>query len=285
MGKKHCKRTGKLLDSAPHRSLDSGQFLTNSNIAELLANQSETARMPLQKALRGASRRAFLWPEEAAQLMKKDRSLTEFSGVGPYLEKLIRGWIKNPLELREPSEIREGFLQAQAVLATSPAWASSLKGDLQMHTQWSDGSGSLAEMADAAPSRGYEYIAITDHSKGLKIAGGIDENQLQQPASEVATVNENLKSAGQRIRALHSIELNLDSGQRRHGGEFSRKSCPGPRLFPLRAAEEGGPDRPLPRSATKSRNSDSRPSWRTTLQLPPGAKGRLAACFCSGGKT
>jgi histidinol phosphatase-like PHP family hydrolase len=78
-----------------------------------------------------------------------------------------------------------------------------------MHAQWSDGSGSIAGMADAAGSR-YEYIAITDHSKGLKIAVGIDENQLQKQASEVATVNENLKSAGQRIRVLHSIELNLD---------------------------------------------------------------------------
>jgi hypothetical protein len=44
----------------------------------------------------------------------------------------------------------------------------------------------------------------------LKIAGGLDENQLQQQASEVVTVNENLKSSGQRIRVLHSIELNLD---------------------------------------------------------------------------
>jgi DNA polymerase (family 10) len=43
-----------------------------------------------------------------------------------------------------------------------------------MHTQWSDGSGSIAEMADAAASRGCEYLAITDHSQG-KIAGGIDE--------------------------------------------------------------------------------------------------------------
>ncbi len=42
-----------------------------------------------------------------------------------------------------------------------------------MHTRWSDGSGTIAEMADAATGRSYEYIAITDHSKGLKIAGGI----------------------------------------------------------------------------------------------------------------
>jgi hypothetical protein len=42
MGKKNSKKTGKLLDFAPRRSLDSGRFLTNSNIAELLAAQSET---------------------------------------------------------------------------------------------------------------------------------------------------------------------------------------------------------------------------------------------------
>jgi hypothetical protein len=52
MGKKNSKKTQKLLDSAPHRSRDSGQFLTNSNIAELLDTQSETARMALQKKQR-----------------------------------------------------------------------------------------------------------------------------------------------------------------------------------------------------------------------------------------
>jgi hypothetical protein len=53
MGEKNNAKTGNLLDSAPHgphRSVDSGQFLTNSNIAELLAAQSETAPLALQKA-------------------------------------------------------------------------------------------------------------------------------------------------------------------------------------------------------------------------------------------
>jgi DNA polymerase (family 10) len=58
------------------------------------------------------------------------------------------------------------------------------EGRSEMHTQWNDGSASILEMAEAAAPRGYEYIAIRDHSKGLKIAGGIDENQLQQQASE-----------------------------------------------------------------------------------------------------
>jgi histidinol phosphatase-like PHP family hydrolase len=73
-----------------------------------------------------------------------------------------------------------------------------------MHSVWSDGSSSIQEMAEAGEARGYEYIAITDHSKGLKIAGGIDEKQLFQQADDIAIVNESL-----RIRVLRSIEVNL----------------------------------------------------------------------------
>jgi histidinol phosphatase-like PHP family hydrolase len=58
-------------------------------------------------------------------------------------------------------------------------------------------------------ARGYEYIAITDHSKGLKIAGGIDEQQLEKQADEIASVNESLRSADCNLRVLRSIEVNL----------------------------------------------------------------------------
>ena len=128
------------------------EFLTNSDIAELLANEAETAKQPLQKALRRASRKAFLWPEEAAQLIHQERSLEELPGIGPYLSKIIRRWIEHPPLVPRPPEIRKDFLtipQARSVLSKSPAWLSGLKGDLQMHTQWSDGSGSIAEMAQA----------------------------------------------------------------------------------------------------------------------------------------
>ena len=69
-------------------------------------------------------------------------------------------------------------------------------------------------MADAAVERGYSYIAITDHSKGLKIAGGIDENQLARQAKEIAEVNEHMRRADKQFRVLRSVELNLSS----HGG-------------------------------------------------------------------
>jgi DNA polymerase (family 10) len=58
----------------------------------------------------------------------------------------------------------------------------------------SDGSRSTLEMARAAQARGYEYIAITNHSKGLKIAGGIDEEQLQQQFDEIESVNALLRA-------------------------------------------------------------------------------------------
>ena len=64
-------------------------------------------------------------------------------------------------------------------------------------------------MAEVATGRGYEYIAITDQSKGLKIAGGIDETQLRNQATEIAVVNEKLKAFGKSLRVLRSIELNL----------------------------------------------------------------------------
>jgi len=79
-----------------------------------------------------------------------------------------------------------------------------------MHSLWSDCSASIAEMAAAATELGYEYIAITDHAKGLKIAGGIDEMQLREQATEIASLNRSLKSAGQKLRVLRSIELNLN---------------------------------------------------------------------------
>jgi DNA polymerase (family 10) len=78
-----------------------------------------------------------------------------------------------------------------------------------MPTLWSDGSGPVQDMAEAARSRGYSYIAITDHSKGLKIAGGIDEDQLAKQGEEIAEVNESLRGNAGGFRVLRSVELNL----------------------------------------------------------------------------
>ena len=189
--------------------------LANSDIAELLAIESESAKMPAKKALRSASRRAFMWPEEAADLLRQGRSLTELQSVGPYIGNLIRRWLEDPPAIPPRPAIRKQFLtitEAKAALSRKPDWLPSVRGDLQMHTTWSDGDASIADMAEAAAARRYEYIAITDHTKGLKIAGGINEEQLRQQAREIDEVNDGFRHKG--LTVLRSAELNINpSGQ------------------------------------------------------------------------
>ena len=188
-------------------------FVSNADLAELLAGQAEAETSDTrQRALKRASRSAFLWPEEAAELLASGRKLTELHSVGPFVAHQLRTWIENPPpreETRDP--LREGFLtlaEARAILRKEPAWQQRLRGDLHMHTDWSDGSGTVMEMAEAGKEAGYEYIAITDHSKGLKIAGGIDEAQVMEQGGQIARANELLRASGMTV--LRSIELNIN---------------------------------------------------------------------------
>ena len=196
---------------------------SNSDLAELLARKAETSSGILVRAFKRAARSAFLWPERAGDLVVSGRPLTELHGVGPFIAEQLRAWIeKPPLDGAKPPAIRRDFLtraDARAVLATNPEWAKRLRGDLQMHTQWSDGSATILEMAQAAKELGYEYIAITDHSKGLKIAGGIDERALVEQAFEIAEANAAVRADG--VTVLRSIEMNLNP---RGEGDMDRKS-------------------------------------------------------------
>ena len=189
-------------------------MLSNTDIAELLAQQAERETGIRVRAFRRAARSAFLWPEEVSDLVAQNRSLTELRSIGPFIEKQIRLWIEKPDPANTVPAIRLDFLslaEARRLLAEQHDWTKKVRGDLQMHTRWSDGSGTVAEMADAAANRSYEYIAITDHSKGLKIAGGIDERALKRQGLEIAKANAALsKSAPRHVTVLRSIEMNLN---------------------------------------------------------------------------
>ncbi|PYJ41451.1 MAG: hypothetical protein DME86_08515 [Verrucomicrobia bacterium] len=181
--------------------------LSNSDIAELLAQEAETVSGNLQRAFRRAARSAFLWPREAWETAAAGESLTSLTGVGPYLEKRIEAWMIKPPVVR-PAAVRCDFLtmaKARSALAENPVWARQVRGDLQMHTTWSDGSGTIAAMAEAGAMRGYQFIAVTDHSKGLKIAGGIDERALRRQAIEIDQTNRRSD-----CQVLKSIEANLN---------------------------------------------------------------------------
>jgi DNA polymerase (family 10) len=203
--------------------------LSNANIAELLAQQAESETGILSRAFRRAARSAFLWPEEVVDLAEQNRSLTELRGIGPFIERQIRRWIDKPLpSIKKGPNIRRDFISladARRLLAAKPTWAKKLCGDLQMHTRWSDGSGTISEMAEAATQRSYEYIAITDHSKSLKIAGGIDERELSEQGAEIAKINALASRSNGKVFVLRSVEMNLNP---RGQGDMSSKS-----LLPL----------------------------------------------------
>jgi histidinol phosphatase-like PHP family hydrolase len=186
--------------------------LDNATIAELLIREAGTAEGHRERAFRRAAHAAYLWPEEAADVVAAGRSPMELAGIGPSLAKRLEAWIAaSPADVEPPPERREFLTLAQArkILASDPGWASRLQGDLQMHTEWSDGTSTIAEMAAAASARGLRYIAITDHTKGLKIANGLDEERLAEQAVEIAAVNEKFKSAGVKFTVLRSAEVNL----------------------------------------------------------------------------
>src|SRR3954471_17793361 len=190
------------------------RILTNADLADLLADEAEERTGTLARAYRRAARSAFLWPETAAGLVERGESLLELHGVGPFIARKLTEWMeKPPKRRRSGSAMRRDFLtmaDARRLLSTKPAWAKLLRGDLQMHSVWSDGSGTIAEMAAAATERRYDYIAITDHSKGLKIAGGINETDLLRQAGEIERTNRSVARSGGSLTVLRSIELNLN---------------------------------------------------------------------------
>ncbi|MEN2467626.1 DNA polymerase/3'-5' exonuclease PolX [Ornithinibacillus sp. FSL M8-0202] len=90
-----------------------------------------------------------------------------------------------------PPEIREDTGEVAAFQEPIDLVAlHDIRGDLHMHTTWSDGAQTLEEMVNQARSYGYEYIAITDHSKNLRVANGLNEDRLRSQREEIAKLNE-----------------------------------------------------------------------------------------------
>jgi len=146
-----------------------------------------------------------------AEMIVAGQPLRALPGIGPTLARQLYRWVKAG-EAVEPPPIRAEFLtlaRARKVLAKAVKFRTALRGDLQMHTQWSDGSGTIAEMVGAAVERGYQYIAITDHTQGLQIASGLDEKRLAAQGREIATLNKELRNHGHDFTILRSAEMNL----------------------------------------------------------------------------
>jgi len=107
-----------------------------------------------------------------------------------------------------PPEIREGQQEVErAEQGTIPRLVemSDIKGDLHVHTDWSDGRDNLETMALAAKALGYQYLGIADHSGGRGIAHGLDAERLKQQIAEIKKLNQRLDG----IRILTGIEVDI----------------------------------------------------------------------------
>jgi DNA polymerase (family 10) len=83
-----------------------------------------------------------------------------------------------------------------------------IRGDLQLHTTWSDGAPSVAELAEAARARGYAYMAVTDHSQSATIARGMNAERVLQMVDEVAALNARL--SGFRVFGGCEVDIRAD---------------------------------------------------------------------------
>ncbi len=121
-------------------------------------------------------------------------------------------WI--PPELREDSG---EIAVAQAGLLPNLLTEEELRGDLHVHTTWSDGRDSLADMVAAAADLGLEYLGISDHSKSLAMAGGLDADRVRRQWDEIDTIN----AARGDITVLKACEVDvLADGSLDHDDEL-----------------------------------------------------------------
>jgi len=101
-----------------------------------------------------------------------------------------------------PPELREAPFRGEPPALVEPA---AVRGDLHSHTTWSDGRASVREMALAARERGYEYLAICDHTENVRVVPGLDADAVRRQAEEIAAANEELAP----FRVLQGIEVDI----------------------------------------------------------------------------
>ncbi len=148
------------------------------------------------------------WKLNEYGLFKNDNRLAGATEESVY-HRLNLPWI--PPELRED---RGELEAAEADALPTLIEAKDIRGDLHAHTKLTDGKNTLEEMAHGARDRGYEYLAITEHSKAVTVAQGLDEDALRKHADAIRELDEQLDDLwllpGIEVDILKSGKLDLD---------------------------------------------------------------------------
>jgi putative hydrolase len=151
------------------------------------------------RAFRRAARVVAGLPAAELERRIRETTLQELPGIGP----VIAGIIAAASDGQRPAYLTR--LLDEAPRPEPTAMRAALRGDCHTHSDWSDGGSPPAEMAAAARDLGHEWIALTDHSPRLTVAGGLSAERLEEQLRLVAGLNEELAP----FRILTGIEVDI----------------------------------------------------------------------------
>ncbi len=143
----------------------------------------------------------------AAQLDLKVRTntLKDLKGVGPKTAAVVvqahKGRVPDYL-----AQLEDDLAELVPMADDVAEFRAALRGDLHLHSDWSDGGSPIREMAEAAMALGHEYMALTDHSPRLTVANGLSPARLEEQLDVVAALNEELAP----FRILTGIECDIN---------------------------------------------------------------------------
>ncbi|MFC6079917.1 PHP domain-containing protein [Sphaerisporangium aureirubrum] len=154
------------------------------------------------RAFRGAAAAIEGLPRAELARLAGSGGLTGLKGVG----KVTALAVTEALDGAVPTYLRRLEATAgQDLDETAAALRAALRGDLHAHSDWSDGGSPVDEMAEAARDLGHDYLAMTDHSPRLTVAGGLSPQRLREQLGLIEALNERLAP----FRVLTGIEVDI----------------------------------------------------------------------------
>ena len=153
-------------------------------------------------------------PAAEVAAMATAGTLTDVEGIGSSTQTLVRQALAGgPIAYLDDLEAATGVPMG----AAGAVYRRALRGDLHLHSRWSDGGATIEAMAATAIALGHEYMVLTDHSPRLTVAHGLSVERLEEQLTVVASLNDRLSP----FRILSGIEVDiLEDGSLDHGPEI-----------------------------------------------------------------
>lgn len=168
-------------------------------IADLL-QRVRNQRPKVQAFRRAAEAIRDIPPDELRALADAGR-LTNLPGIGSSSATVIT----EALAGKTPAYLENLTVDTEPPTDLAAPVRAVLRGDLHLHSDWSDGGASIEAMARTASELGHEYLALTDHSPLVRVANGLDAQRLEQQLETLATVNKELAP----FRVLAGMEVDI----------------------------------------------------------------------------